>query len=429
MGSDGSQPQLVPGTDEIGASDPTWSPDGTALAFDGGERDVPSDATLEIYTAALDGSGLTNITQTPNANEVWPDWSWTEGRIAFTRSVSTDGLFTIAPDGTDERQVTDGIDVRPSWSPDGTSIVFQREAEGVSNVWTVQADGPDLRMRTEEGGYSPAWQPIPLGSQTSTPEPSETPSATPVTGEAERLPGVPFPVCRPLWILGNFGAGEGGRAFIFEEERVPGAGCVDSEGFQRIGIAPDGTTITSLSERLLECLDSSGCWPFATPDIDGDGIDEIAIGIGWVPDLSSVALYRVGAPMDATTGDPRPRRIAVLCEEGGSAASCRELSSVFEWGRWGERVAGAYCGRISVRESAGGPGFVVWVSTDGDGFDFVEYDIRGGELVEAYRGLVTHGLPDVIGLSDESLLCDDPVFSLRDLDPELAARLEKILGP
>src|SRR6266545_780052 len=55
MGADGRGAQLIPGTDDVGGSHPTWSPDGSRLAFDAGERDVPSDATLDIYTVGVDG--------------------------------------------------------------------------------------------------------------------------------------------------------------------------------------------------------------------------------------------------------------------------------------------------------------------------------------------------------------------------------------
>ena len=69
-------------------------------------------------------------------------------------------LFTMKPDGTDMRQVTDVEPVpqpdpflqspgasRPGWSPDGSTIVF---AENDCTIAFIAADGSDLRRVTRE---------------------------------------------------------------------------------------------------------------------------------------------------------------------------------------------------------------------------------------------------------------------------------------
>ena len=72
------------------------------------------------------------------------------GTIAFRRyfdAAQTHGaIFTINPDGSDERQLTDPpvgtVDDHPDWSPDGKRIAFERCAEGEPcRVFTVGADG------------------------------------------------------------------------------------------------------------------------------------------------------------------------------------------------------------------------------------------------------------------------------------------------
>ena len=49
---------------------PRWSPDGSAITLG-----VQVGGQADIYTVAADGSGLTRLTNTPSADEWWPDWS------------------------------------------------------------------------------------------------------------------------------------------------------------------------------------------------------------------------------------------------------------------------------------------------------------------------------------------------------------------
>jgi TolB protein len=97
------------------------------------------------------------------------------GRIAFRRYLDAaqrhGAIFTINPDGSDERRLTDppegAVDDHPDWSPDGKRIAFERCAEGEPcQVFTVAADGgtPEkVEARCELGPVcdlaNPAWTP------------------------------------------------------------------------------------------------------------------------------------------------------------------------------------------------------------------------------------------------------------------------------
>jgi len=78
------------------------------------------------------------------------------GDIAFRRFLNEDrtwgAVFTVHPDGSGERQVThppEGfVDRDPDVSPDGRSIVFQREGELSSEIFVGRADGSGLRRLT-----------------------------------------------------------------------------------------------------------------------------------------------------------------------------------------------------------------------------------------------------------------------------------------
>ena len=97
------------------------------------------------------------------------------------------------------------------------------------------------------------------------------------SGKAIAIDGVPFLVCRPVTTSGSFGDGLD-EAWVFEEERVPGAGCIGSEGFQRLAIG-SGSRVQVLSDRITDLLSEEAwkVWPYATPDLNGDGVDEIAV--------------------------------------------------------------------------------------------------------------------------------------------------------
>ncbi|MEU3566747.1 hypothetical protein [Kitasatospora sp. NPDC006786] len=67
---------------------------------------------------------------------------------AYTDSARTSSaIVTLSPDGTDQHQVTKpparALDDRPDWSPDGTTIAFDRTdpQSGTARLWTVPTNG------------------------------------------------------------------------------------------------------------------------------------------------------------------------------------------------------------------------------------------------------------------------------------------------
>lgn len=87
------------------------------------------------------------------------------GRIVFARLNPTTGffvLFTVNPDGTDERLLTALPSFFSDWSPDGKRIAFDFfESDGNEQIATINPDGTDMRQLTSGPGIHevPNWSP------------------------------------------------------------------------------------------------------------------------------------------------------------------------------------------------------------------------------------------------------------------------------
>jgi Tol biopolymer transport system component len=147
--------------------DPTWSPDGSRIAFRYQPRD---DDTTEIYAMDADGSDVARLTRNDVAD--WgPDWSRDGRRIVWNSAVGTSGFgffgTTMRPDGSDVRRITRHYVEYPTWSPDGTKIAFMAQLPGASGsdpdyeIYVMDADGSHVRRLTRNPGSDgwPAWSP------------------------------------------------------------------------------------------------------------------------------------------------------------------------------------------------------------------------------------------------------------------------------
>jgi hypothetical protein len=266
--------QLVPGTEDMLTRNPTWSPSGNRLAFEGDVPEPPDDGPgvirdgWDIYVVRPDGSELTNVTRTPDESEVEPAWSWETDRIAFIRGVPRGlGLYAIAPDGSDETLVFDGLPnlASPAWSPDGTAIAFSADT---GQVYTIPVSGGEPAAVPGALG-EPAWQTIPEGAIV-----EQSPSVSPSPREGEDI-GLGFPVCNVTSVAGEFAPGVDGTAFVATKIGDTGDCRRSPAGFQVLAVDVSGDGLADASYGPLDCEEWCNVW--AAPDVDGDGTDELLI--------------------------------------------------------------------------------------------------------------------------------------------------------
>jgi TolB protein len=138
---------------------PEFSPDGQTISFSSFNRGGVQNG---IY---LIGNGSKVSLLTPTALEaVDGDWAPDGSKLVFwgpccVAQVTT--LYTIKPDGSGLHQLTDGSqgqDLRPSFSPQGDRIAFQRASFdfSTSDLWVMNADGSGAHLLVPDAG-SPGW--------------------------------------------------------------------------------------------------------------------------------------------------------------------------------------------------------------------------------------------------------------------------------
>jgi len=138
---------------------PVPAPDGRRIVFVSDRGGSP-----QVYVKTLGEPEERRISQ-GSGYATSPSWSPAGNRIAYTARIEGKfAIFTVAPDGSDLRQVTGATDADcedPSFSPDGRYLVYTYRKRGYSDLKIISSDG--RRERTLATGLSDmgsaAWSP------------------------------------------------------------------------------------------------------------------------------------------------------------------------------------------------------------------------------------------------------------------------------
>jgi Tol biopolymer transport system component len=172
MTADGKQVRQLT-TTETGqaSSQPSWLPDGSAITF---RRSGPG-RNSAIWQMGPFGESPQPRFQPPYA-PLYPSWSPDRRRVLLTAITSPAGdsdraIFTVDAAAGELRTLFDvpgAFDSAPAWSPDGTRIAFESNAnvgagnpEGDMEIWTMAADGSGQTQLTSNDAHDegPTWSP------------------------------------------------------------------------------------------------------------------------------------------------------------------------------------------------------------------------------------------------------------------------------
>jgi TolB protein len=165
MNADGSQQSVFFPGGEKSALGPVWSQAGDRVAFALGRffQDILGPAIADIAVVNRDGSGLRILTD-GSGNVGFPSWSPDGSQIVYRASGKDNmGLYVVTVATGAVRPVTPGSshDNFPAWSPNGDRIAFTRFFDNDYELYTIKPDGTDARRLTNTPGNDAhcAWSP------------------------------------------------------------------------------------------------------------------------------------------------------------------------------------------------------------------------------------------------------------------------------
>ncbi|HEV2644416.1 MAG TPA: hypothetical protein VGT98_17020 [Candidatus Elarobacter sp.] len=142
----------------LGHGRAAWSPDGARLVFSEG-----TPGSLDLYLGAPGATSFTRLTRSATS-DIEPSWSPDGRRIVFSRVASPARSDLVILDLATMRETAfnlAGSNRQPAWSPDGARIAFSSTLDGGGDheIYTIAPDGTGIRRVTDNdvNDRHPVW--------------------------------------------------------------------------------------------------------------------------------------------------------------------------------------------------------------------------------------------------------------------------------
>jgi hypothetical protein len=147
---------VMSGIDEIRS--PAWAPDGRAIAFTGMRQGI-----IDLYVYDVQTGAVRQLTSDAYA-DLHPAWSPDSRHVAFATDRFSSELDSLRP-GALQLAIADvetgapalvaafgrGKHINPQWSPDGQSLLFVAEPDGIPNVYRLSLPSRTIEQMTATG--------------------------------------------------------------------------------------------------------------------------------------------------------------------------------------------------------------------------------------------------------------------------------------
>lgn len=144
---------------------PTFRPDGEVITA---QLDRPRPA-IHAFVVADGPNGPDTELSRNRDQDTYPSWSPDGSRLVFAKTerasidagITSKRIWSMDGDGSNPRPLATFADARhPIWSPDGEWVAFDAATPNGRQVHAVRPDGRDLRCVTSIGdNHTPAWRP------------------------------------------------------------------------------------------------------------------------------------------------------------------------------------------------------------------------------------------------------------------------------
>jgi len=133
------------------------------IVFSGHPADELGGGFNNLMVTNPDGTVVRRLTR--RDGDVAPSWSPDGTQVVFERATFIEGcdfdpacaqIWIVDADGTDERRLTPASarSEAPDWSPDGDRIVFHQWNSSSIDIYVMNADGSGLRQLTDGSGVN-----------------------------------------------------------------------------------------------------------------------------------------------------------------------------------------------------------------------------------------------------------------------------------